>query len=102
MRAFGAWHTFPSIYNNTAESPLIENRLSQNSAKEPQIPFHFSAYQIITSFDNLHVKMNRFASFDFIFIATFSFKSLFIEVLQGYSAPYSATSIYNTYILSIQ
>jgi hypothetical protein len=31
----------------------------------------------------------------------FSFKSLFIEVLQGYSAPYSATSIYNTYILSI-
>jgi hypothetical protein len=32
----------------------------------------------------------------------YSFKSLFIEVLQGYSAPYSATSIYNTYILSIQ
>ena len=26
--------------------------------------------------------------------ALFSFKCLFIEVLQGYSAPYSATSIY--------
>jgi hypothetical protein len=26
---------------------------------------------------------------------------VFIEVLQGYSAPYSATSIYNTYTLSI-
>jgi hypothetical protein len=29
--------------------------------------------------------------------AHFSFKCLFIEVLQGYSAPYSATSMYDTF-----